>query len=207
MAEVHTSSGAGAQERRGGIVDRVKETATAQLTNQKDRGIDALGRVADAVRSSTQKLREERHDTIAGYVDQAADQIDNWSRRLREKDVNELITDVQGLARRQPAVFIGSAFALGLVGARFLKSSRQQSEGEYRAESSRSRYGSMGRSTVGTVGNYGVANRNDESEVASEAAPSNVDFDSTTPRSATGGTEVSTRSTRGHRSGSRTEQS
>ena len=204
MAEVHTSSGAGAQEKRGGIVDRVKETATAQLTNQKDRGIDALGRVADAVRSSTQKLREERHDTIAGYVDQAADQIDNWSRRLREKDVNELITDVQGLARRQPAVFIGSAFALGLVGARFLKSSRQQSEGDYRAESSRARYGSMGRSTVG---NYGAADRNDESVVASEAATSNVDFDPTTPRPATGGAEASTRSTRGRRSGLRTEQS
>jgi hypothetical protein len=111
------------------------------------------------------------------------------------------------LARRQPAVFIGSAFALGLVGARFLKSSRQQSEGEYRVESSRSHYGGMGRSTVGAVGNYGVADRNDESVVASEAAPADVDFDPTTPRSATGGSEVSTRSTRGRQSGTRMEQS
>lgn len=206
MAEAQTSSGAGAQERSGGIVDRVKETATAQLTNQKDRGIDTLGRVAEAVRSSTQKLREERHDTIAGYVDQAADRIDDWSRRLREKDVNEIISDVQGLARRQPAVFIGSAFALGLVGARFLKSSRQQSERDDRSESSRTPYGGMGRSTAGNYGNYGVADRNDESVVRSETATSSVDVDSTTSRSATGGA-ASSRSTRGRRSGSPTEQS
>ena len=31
--------------------------------------------------------------------------------------------DAQRLARRQPALFVGGAFALGLLGARFLKSS------------------------------------------------------------------------------------
>ena len=119
------------QQSGGGIVNRVKASATAQLTTQKDRGIDALGSVTQAVRSTTQKLRDERHDTIATYVDQAADQIETWSRQLREKDVNEILTDVHRLARRQPAAFIGSAFALGLIGARFLKSSRQRDEHDY----------------------------------------------------------------------------
>ena len=36
-----------------GIVNRVKESAAAQLSSQKDRGTDALGSVAQAVRSST----------------------------------------------------------------------------------------------------------------------------------------------------------
>ena len=100
----------------------------------------------------TQKLREERHDTIAGYIDKAADQIDNWSRRLRDKDIDELMSDVQRLARRQPAVFISSAFALGLVGARFFKSSRQQDQGGYGNESRRTRYGgSAGRAPSTTT--------------------------------------------------------
>jgi hypothetical protein len=138
MAQSHTSAtditsstttpraGAGqpnGHQGEGGIVDRVKETAAAQLTTQKDRGIDAIGSVTQAVRSSSQKLRDEHHETIASYVEKTADQIENWSRQLREKDVNELLDDVQRLARRQPAVFIGSAFAIGLVAARFLKSS------------------------------------------------------------------------------------
>src|SRR4029434_5785390 len=97
--------------------------------------------VAEAVRSSTQKLREERHDTIASYVDTAANHLENWSRSLREKDVDELVSDMQRLARRQPLGFTGSAFALGVVGARFLKSSRQPNEDDYENESRRTRYG------------------------------------------------------------------
>jgi hypothetical protein len=136
MAEAYTSS-ASDQQQSLGIVNRVKETATARLTSQRDRGLDALGSVAEAVRTTTQKLRDERHDTIARYVDRAADQVEEWSQRLREKDVEELMTDIQRLARRRPAVFIGSAFALGLLGARFLKSSRPEGEFDERSESRR----------------------------------------------------------------------
>jgi hypothetical protein len=123
------------------IIDRVKDSATGQLASQKDRGVDAIGSVAQAIRSSTQKLRDDKHDIIATYLDKAAEEIENWSHRVREKDVDELIGDVQRLARRQPAVFIGSAFAVGLVGARFLKSSRQQNDDEYSSESRRAQYG------------------------------------------------------------------
>jgi hypothetical protein len=101
----------------------MRDSATTQLTSQKDRAIDGLGSVAQAVRSSTQQLRDGHHETAAGYVDQIANQIERLSRGLREKDVTELLDDAQRLARRQPAVFIASAFAAGVVAARFLKSS------------------------------------------------------------------------------------
>jgi vacuolar-type H+-ATPase subunit E/Vma4 len=113
------------------IMDKVKDGAVSQLSTQKDRATDGIGSVAQAVRQSTQQLREQQHDTIAQYVEQAADQIDRFTQRLREKDVRELVSDAQRLARRQPAVFIGSAFALGLVAARFLKSSARSDEADY----------------------------------------------------------------------------
>jgi hypothetical protein len=143
----------GGQQGNGSIVNRMKQSATEQLTSQKDRGIDALGSVAQAVRSSTQKLRDENHDTIASYVDTAADQIETWSRRLKEKDINELLTDVQRVARRQPAAFIASAFALGLVAARFLKSSRPQNEYGYGSDLRRNVYG--GRPRMSAAGDRG----------------------------------------------------
>jgi hypothetical protein len=204
MAATPTSSTEHAQGRSGGIVNRVKESATAQLTNQKDRGTDALGSVAAAVRSSTQKLREERHDTIASYVDQAADQMENWSRRLREKDVDELLSDVQRLARRQPAVFIGSAFALGLTGARFLKSSRKANEDGYGGESRRTRYG--GNASPSTVHDYSAHDRNDEDVVAADVVISDIEIDPVTGTSRTSGAEGGTRSTRGRRTTSRREE-
>jgi hypothetical protein len=107
-------------------VDRVRERASAGLTNQKDRATDGLGNFAKAVRQSTQQLREQQQDTVAQYVEQAADQIERWSNTLRQKDIGELVEGAQRLARRQPALFIGSAFALGLLSARFLKSSRPE---------------------------------------------------------------------------------
>jgi hypothetical protein len=130
-----------------GIVGKVKEQATAQLSSQKDRATDGLGSVAQAVRQTTQHLRDNQNDTVARYAEQAAEQIERFSERLRNKDVGELMNDAQQLARRQPALFVGGAFAIGLLGARFLKSS---------SPDSRSSYGNYGTGGSGS-GGYGAA--------------------------------------------------
>jgi len=126
------------------MVERVRETATKQLTTQKERATDVVGGVAEALRQSTGHLRGQQHTVIAEYVEKAAEQIDRFSTQVRERDVRELMNDVQDFARRRPAVFMGSAFALGLVGARFLKSSRDQEDHWQR--------GTFGHSTRRTTG-------------------------------------------------------
>ena len=105
------------------IVGRVRHRATEQLNTQKNKATEGLGSVAHAVRDTTQRLRDENHDTVARFVEQAADQIERFSSGLKNKDVGELVNDAQRLARRQPALFVGGAFAVGLLSARFLKSS------------------------------------------------------------------------------------
>lgn len=107
------------------LMTHVRESATAQLITQKDRATDSLGSLARAVRDTSQPLRNNQQEAIAQYVERAADQIERFSTRLRERDIKELFNDVQGYARRQPAVFIGAAFAAGLLAARFLKSSSE----------------------------------------------------------------------------------
>ena len=146
-----THAGAASSE---GIVGRVRDQATAQLSSQKDRATDGLGTVAQAVRQTTRHLREEQHDTVARYADQAADQIERFSQRLREKDVGELLNDAQQLARRKPALFVGGAFALGLLGARFMKSSAPDGAAAY-GGSTQYRGGSTGslRRTPNAYGN------------------------------------------------------
>jgi len=109
-----------------GLVDRVRDQASAQLAGQKDRVTDGLGSIAGAVRKTTDDLRETQHGTLAEYVASAADQLDHLSTRLKDRDVGDLLREAQSLARRRPAMFVGSAFALGLLAARFLKSSRPE---------------------------------------------------------------------------------
>ena len=132
MAGLNNSPG------RAGLMDKVKDGTLSQLTTQKERTTDGIGSVVSAVRQSTQQLRDSQHATIAEYVEQAATQLERFSNTLKEKNVSELLDDAQRFARRNPALFVGGAFAVGLLGARFFKSSRDHT----REASGRARVGS-----------------------------------------------------------------
>jgi hypothetical protein len=57
----------------------------------------------------------------------AAHQVEQFSRTLKERDVEQLYGEAEAFARRQPGVFLGGAVVLGFLAARFLKSSAQGS--------------------------------------------------------------------------------
>lgn len=105
----------------GDWIGRLRNRATAQLSTQKDLLSAGLGNVASAARQSTQMLRERQHDAIAQYVDKAADGLDRFSTELRERDVNDIMADVGRAARKQPALFVGAAVAIGIIGARLVQ--------------------------------------------------------------------------------------
>jgi ElaB/YqjD/DUF883 family membrane-anchored ribosome-binding protein len=107
----------------GGLMDKLRSGAASQLGAQKDRATDGVSSVTHAVRQSTQQLRDTHHETIAQYVEQAVDRVERFADQLKHKDVNEMVRDAQQFARRNPAVFVGAAFGIGVVAARFLKSS------------------------------------------------------------------------------------
>ncbi len=134
------------QQKAGEVAGQVKQQATSQLSSQKDRAVDSLDTVAHALRQTSQHLRESNQAPIAQYADKAAERMEQFTTNLRHKDVQMIVRDVERYARRQPAVVLGGAFALGLLGARFLKSTAQREEdegkGDYRYDRSRSAYGS-----------------------------------------------------------------
>ena len=73
-------------------------------------------------RSASNDLRSD-NETLASYVDLAGDQMRRLAGHIRERGVADMLDDVHAFARRRPALFIGSAFLVGLGVARFLKSS------------------------------------------------------------------------------------
>ena len=64
----------------------------------------------------------------AQYIRLAADQIDSVSDAFRRRDLNQLVSDVQDFARRQPTAFLGMAVLAGFGVVRFLKTSANDSE-------------------------------------------------------------------------------
>ena len=126
------------------LMDSVRQQTAAQLDTQKGRATDSINVIAGAVRGTTDHLRNEHHDVLAGYVETIANRLEQLSTSLRDKDMSDLLTDARRLARRQPALFIGASFLLGLAAARFLKSSREHDTGspgdqqpQWRADSPR----------------------------------------------------------------------
>ena len=109
------------------LKDKVAETATGKLEDQKTQATSSLGNVSDAIRQTGQQLRSNDQEAIAQYIDRAAEQLDQFTGYLRSRDMRQIVGDVESFARREPALFLGGAFVLGLFGARFLKSSGQAS--------------------------------------------------------------------------------
>ena len=112
------------QPRSSRVVDRVKDTAAAQLNTQKGRAVEGMDTVAQAVRQATQQLRAEQHDTVAQYIEKGAEQLERFASRMRDKDAKDIVRDIEQFARRQPALFISGSFAVGVLAARFLRSSQ-----------------------------------------------------------------------------------
>lgn len=126
QAKDKTRQAAGqAQEKAGQLAEQAKEKARSQLSHQKDRATEQLGSVSSALHQTSDNLRGEDQQAVAGYVDSAARQVDRFSGYLRNHSADELISEARHYARREPSLFLGGAMLLGLVGARFFKSSER----------------------------------------------------------------------------------
>jgi hypothetical protein len=102
---------------------RTTERAAARASEQKNYVAGQAEQVARALKRTAGSLRDEGQHPIAGYAERAAERIDDLSSSMREQDLGTLVRRVESFARREPGLFLGGSIALGVVVARFLKSS------------------------------------------------------------------------------------
>ena len=109
------------------IAREAQNAASTKLAAGKDYAGEHLRSVADALRTTSRQLRAEESE-LTPYEDRAASSLDGLSSYLATRTLSQLIGDVEGYARREPAVFLGGAFFAGMLGGRFLKSATPQRE-------------------------------------------------------------------------------
>lgn len=106
---------------------RLREQATEGARRRADEQKDAAGAylhtLANAVSSGADTFRRDGLDGTGALLDRAADEITHVADRLGDRRPEELLRDVEGFARRHPAVFFGSAALLAFGATRLLKSS------------------------------------------------------------------------------------
>jgi hypothetical protein len=129
------------------LADRAGEAARSRADEEKERLAGGMRAVATALRRGSDQLPEDQR-SYGKLLEGVADKVSDASRYLDERDVNALTRDVRRVARDHSAAFLGGAFVLGVVGARFLKSSPDEAgtghdewAGRERLEGRENRYG------------------------------------------------------------------
>lgn len=110
------------------LVDKAKSSAedrvrSAAMTG-KTRAVETVSGLAQSLRTGGQQLQDQG-STAANLVGQAADRLDRVARYLQDTELDDVVRKTETWARQNPALFVGSAFVVGLLGARFLKSSQR----------------------------------------------------------------------------------
>ena len=104
----------------------IKEQSRGFLNEQKRRVGAEIQTYSATAREAAERLQHESDTNLAQYVSTAADRLDRLGSRIQERDVGQLVDDVEEIARRRPEVFFGGMFVAGLAVARFLKASKQR---------------------------------------------------------------------------------
>ncbi len=114
-----------AEEVKDLAVDKARTEVESRAMEGKEKAASKLGGIAQALRAGGDELGS---DFAGNYIGKAAQQIESLTDYVQTKDLPEIVSDVERFARREPAIFLGGSFALGLLAARFLKSTSRRRE-------------------------------------------------------------------------------
>ena len=113
-------TGKEAGERAGHLVERGAEIGIQQADKGLNQAATGIESVAQTIRRVSTDMETDQPQ-IAEFASTAADQAENLAAYLRETDVRQMIGSVESFARRQPLLFLGGAFVLGVAASRFIK--------------------------------------------------------------------------------------
>jgi hypothetical protein len=116
---------------KSGIADRLKDDSRQKIESGKRSAADQIDQVAQALNRAGEELNQSQ-PTLANYASQFASSVSTFANRLRDGNMDELLSDTRELARRNPGMFLLGGVALGFALSRFLKASAEQMQaGEY----------------------------------------------------------------------------
>ena len=124
----------------GNVAGNAREQVNHEFDARKDKAVETMGTVANAIRDTSDKLKGV--GPLGDVAGRAADGIESVANFFEGKQITDVVRDVERFARREPAIFLGAAFALGLIGGRFLKSSAHRSSSASGGSSAYARGGS-----------------------------------------------------------------
>jgi hypothetical protein len=103
-----------------GLTAQIKDKAATAMAGQKDDLADRIDELAQTVHNSGDQFAGKQ-DWVAGAIERGATELGSLANSLRQNDLSSLLTQVNSLARKQPALFVGASLIAGFAVARFGK--------------------------------------------------------------------------------------
>jgi len=125
-----------AQEKIGETTDSVRQRMREQVDQRSTQAGGQVRSTAQALRSTSERLREEGQHGPARATARAADQAEKLGGYLERSDADRILHDAEDFGRRQPMAVAAIGLALGFAASRFLKASgrsRYELSGRYEA--------------------------------------------------------------------------
>jgi hypothetical protein len=135
-------AGQQAGESIGQIAERATNIGYTRADTGREQVAEGLTTLASSIRRASSDIQGEQ-PALANVTDTAAEQTDRIARYLQQTDAREMVRNVEDLARKQPLLFLGGAFILGLAASRLLKAATggSQTDGGGQRPAYRSGYG------------------------------------------------------------------
>ena len=113
-----------AKETASNVVSQAKEGVSQKIGHQKERAVEKIETVSHALRGASKEL--EGTGPLPQLADKAAEGIERLASYFETRSASDLVSSFERFARKEPALFLGGAVALGMMAGRFLKSSSQR---------------------------------------------------------------------------------
>ncbi|QEA38101.1 hypothetical protein FGL86_02795 [Pistricoccus aurantiacus] len=117
-----------AQQTAGEVQDAARQQAESTFNRQTGAAAQETEKVANVFHKMADEFKNQDQAYFSRYANDLARGTDALSRRLREKNLQDLLGDVQRYGRQRPAALMGGAIAVGFLLSRFLKSSQRHDD-------------------------------------------------------------------------------
>ncbi|OSP52956.1 hypothetical protein [Pseudoruegeria sp. SK021] len=147
----------GAEKLKSGAHDLASKASAdvSKVAQQaQESAADEVSSVASALRTAAEELRHGSPQERT--FSQLANGLADASEAVRDKDLGEIVGDLNAFARRNPLIFLGGAALLGFAATRFAKAS--ETPAQTRPPYDRERRDGSGRSEASSPTAYRASN-------------------------------------------------
>lgn len=106
------------------VTERATQKGKQKLEQGKNVAADQAERLSQAVERAAEQFDDD--GTLTGYAHKLAGGMQSFAETLRNRSIDDIASEVQGLARRNPTAFILGSLVVGVAIGRFLKASPQR---------------------------------------------------------------------------------